>query len=192
MESFECLVCRYENRLYAFVAQQLSNHLDAREVTQDTFVRAFQALRQFDTNRSFAPWLFAIARRKAIDRLRGMRQVPDFGPDETADSSGPDELLVREEERAAIWHSAKKCLPPLQYQALWLRYAEEMDVAQLAQVLRKTKIHVKVLLFRARQTLGSYLKKQQASTKTSPAQRSRGPGRGAGKWLGVSTQRLGL
>ena len=45
----------------------------------------------------------------------------------------------------------------MQYQALWLKYAEEMDVASIAQVLRKTQTHVKVLLFRARQALGREL-----------------------------------
>ena len=44
-------------------------------------------------------------------------------------------------------------LPEGQFQALWLRYAEDMRVAQIARVLGKTQTHVKVLLFRARRKL---------------------------------------
>ena len=46
---------------------------------------------------------------------------------------------------------------------LWLKYAEEMKVGDIAQVLGKTQTHVKVLLFRARQTLGRALKAARGS-----------------------------
>ena len=68
--AFEELVYRYEGRIYGFVANCCRNGTDAREVTQDTFVRAFQAIGQFDLQRGFAPWLFTIARRKCIDHHR--------------------------------------------------------------------------------------------------------------------------
>jgi hypothetical protein len=54
-------------------------------------------------------------------------------------------------------------LPGPQFQALWLRYAEEMSVAGIEQVLRKTQTHVKVLLFRARRVLARELKAGQVS-----------------------------
>ena len=66
LEAFEELVSRYEHRLYAFAMQWRHNPSEAREVTQDAFVRAFQALAQFDARRSFAPWLLAILRRKCV------------------------------------------------------------------------------------------------------------------------------
>ena len=54
-------------------------------------------------------------------------------------------------------------MPEPQFQALWLKYAEEMSVADIAQVLHKTQTHVKVLLFRARRVLARELKAGQAS-----------------------------
>ena len=147
--AFEELVCRHERRVYAFASQYFRDHRDAREVTQDTFVKAFQAIAQFDPRRAFAPWLFTIARRKCIDRYRATPQanaelVPDL-----ATESAPDEMLAVSEERAALWTLARKSLPRHQYEALSLRYAQDLDVAQIAQVLRKTRVHIKVLLFRA-------------------------------------------
>lgn len=156
--AFEELVHRYEHRVYAFLMQHLQDRQDAREVTQDTFVKAFRAIDQFDTRRAFATWLFTIARRKCIDRHRGTRKAEAEPMPELVDPHTPAETLAAIEERAAVWTLARRQLPPLQYQALWLRYAEEMTVAQIAQVLRKTRIHIKVLLFRARQTLSLHLK----------------------------------
>jgi DNA-directed RNA polymerase specialized sigma24 family protein len=50
-------------------------------------------------------------------------------------------------------------LSPTQYQALWLRYAEDMELPKIAQVLGKSRVHVKVMLFRARQVLGREIRK---------------------------------
>ena len=152
--AFEELVFRYESRIYRFVANSCCNESDVREVTQDTFVRAFQAIAQFDSRRGFAPWLFTIARRKCIDRHRAAPPATGEPMPDLPDHDDPAELLARREERQNLWQLAGRLLPEAQFQALWLRYAEDMNLAEIAQVLRKTQTHVKVLLFRARRTLG--------------------------------------
>jgi len=167
LAAFEELVYRYEGRIYGFVANSCGNGTDAREVTQDTFVRAFQAIEQFDPQRSFAPWLFTIARRKCLDRYRAARPAADEPVPELADPDDPAELLARQEDRQSLWDLVRRRLPKPQFQALWLKYAEEMSVADIAQVLRKTQTHVKVLLFRARQALGREIKAAQAADLTS-------------------------
>jgi RNA polymerase sigma-70 factor, ECF subfamily len=156
--AFEELVSRYESRIYRFVATSCRNDSDARDVTQETFVRAFQAITQFDLRRRFAAWLFTIARRKCIDRYRAAPPAAQESVPEMPDHDDPAELLARREEQRNLWQLARRLLPEAQFQATWLRYAEDMNVAEIAQVLRKTQTHVKVLLFRARQTLGRELK----------------------------------
>ena len=155
--AFEQLVYRYEHRVHAFARQFCQNATDAREVTQDTFVKASQSMAQFDARREFAPWLFTIARRKCIDRHRAAPTAEDAPLPDLVDEEHPGELLARQEDRQQLWQLARRCLTENQFQALWLRYAEDMDVTQVAQVLGKTPVHVKVLLFRARQILGRRL-----------------------------------
>lgn len=157
LTAFEHLVYRYEHRVYAFVAQFCRNATDAREVTQETFVKASQSMAQFDTRREFAPWLFTIARRKWIDRQRAAPTPAGAPLPEAVDENHPGELLAKKEDRQQLWHLARECLTENQFQALWLRYAEDMDMPQIAQVLGKTRVHIKVLLFRARQILGQQL-----------------------------------
>jgi RNA polymerase sigma-70 factor (ECF subfamily) len=158
LAAFEELVYRYEGRIYGFVANACGNAADAREVTQDTFVRAFQAIAQFDCRRAFGPWLFTIARRKCIDRYRAAPSRAEEPLPELADENDPAELLAREEDRQDLWGLARRRLPEPQFEVLWLRYAEEMSVSGIAEVLRKTQTHVKVLLFRARRVLARELK----------------------------------
>jgi RNA polymerase sigma-70 factor (ECF subfamily) len=157
LAAFEELVRRYENRIYSFVFQSCGHDADAREITQDTFVQAFKAIAQFDPSRPFASWLFTIARRKGIDCFRGKIPGGDQATPERVDHDDPAELLARREEAQALWYRARAALPDGQFQSLWLRYAEDMDIANIARVLGKTQTHVKVLLFRARNTLATEL-----------------------------------
>ena len=158
LPAFEELVYRYEGRIYGFVANACGNAADAREVTQDTFVRAFQAIAQFDCRRAFGPWLFTIARRKCIDRYRAAPSRAEESLPELPDNDDPAELLARQEERRDLWDLARRRLPESQFEVLWLRYAEEMSVLGIAEVVRKTQTHVKVLLFRARKALACEIK----------------------------------
>jgi RNA polymerase sigma-70 factor (ECF subfamily) len=82
---------------------------------------------------------------------------------ELPDNETPADSLASREELAAIWLLARRSLPEAQFQALWLRYAEEMELASIAAILRKTGTHVKVLLFRARQTLAGALARRQGT-----------------------------
>lgn len=163
-DAFEELVRRHEGRLYGFLARQCRCAADARALTQDTFVRAYQAIGQFRSDRRFAPWLFAIARRKAIDHFRAQPPTDATPLPEPCDENTPAELLARADDRQALWQFARAHLSDSQFQALWLSYAMEMDVADIAVVLRKTRTHVKVLLFRARQKLAAEFGRRSANT----------------------------
>ncbi len=172
LAAFEQLVYRYEHRVHAFVTQLCRNPTDARELTQDTFVKASQSIIQFDSRREFAPWLFTIARHKSVDRLRAAPPVSEVPLPETVDEANPGELLAEQEDRQQLWQLARRNLTEFQFQALWFRYAEDMDVAQIAQALGKSRVHVKVLLFRARQILARHLSParstSQANSKPQP------------------------
>jgi len=164
LDAFDELVRRYQHRIYGFVLQSVSNPTDAREVTQEAFLRAFTAIDQYRPGAVFSSWLFAIARNKAIDHFRSHKEVPDQAQSEAPDYDDPAELLARREDHSQIWERARELLPELHFQALWLRYVEDMELAQIAGVLGKTKTHVKVLLFRARRILAVGLGSDPNST----------------------------
>ncbi len=168
LAAFEQLVYRYEGRVHAFVSQFCRNATDASELTQDTFVKAFQKIAQFDSRRNFAAWLFTIARRKCIDRHRNAPPAAGDSLPELSDDNNPSELAARREEEKNLWQLARRCLGENQFQALWLHYAEDMDVARIAQVLGKTRVHIKVMLFRARQILGRELNPGLTPARTFP------------------------
>ncbi len=152
--AFEALVSRFERRIYGFMFQCCRHHADARELTQETFVTAYQHLADFDVTQSFTTWLFTIARRKWIDcnrrqwRETGVNEIPEM-----PDLNDPATLMARREAAEELWQSARQLLSDTQFQALWLHYAEDLAVCDVARVIRRTPTHVKVLLFRARRIL---------------------------------------
>ena len=165
MEAFEELVLRYERRIYGFVSQSCrGNGLDAAEITQETFVKAYQAISQFDSTRTFAPWLFTIARRKCVDHFRAVPPASQESPPELSNFNDPSELLAREDERRHLWTVARRILPQAQFDALWLHYVEDMNLAEVGRIIRRPQTYIKVLLFRARKTLGERLKPTRANT----------------------------
>lgn len=164
--AFEQLVFRYEGRIHQFVAKSCRSVADAMEITQDTFVRAFHGIERFDVTRNFAAWLFTIARRRCIDHFRSQPPLADAELPELADGEDPASVMSRKEEGQGVWALARRELNATQFEVLWLKYAEDMSVEQIAQVTRRTKTHVKVLLFRARTCLGEKL--EQAAKKPMP------------------------
>lgn len=168
MTAFEELVSRYERRIYAFAAQSCRNGMDAVEITQETFVKAYQAIRQFNPKRKFAAWLFTIARRKCVDHFRAGRPGDDDDAAlELLDTEDPAKILASHEERQHLWKLARRVLPESQFHALWLYYVEELSVADAARVLRRPQAYIKVLLFRARKTLASRLKPSRTFSRSS-------------------------
>ena len=107
--AFEELVYRYETRIHSFLAQSCPSPTVAQELAQDTFVRAFQALAQFDSRKTFAPWLFTIARHKCIDYYRRSPPANNEPIPELPDNDDPAELL---RDRADLTEQKLQALGP--------------------------------------------------------------------------------
>jgi RNA polymerase sigma-70 factor (ECF subfamily) len=159
LSAFEQLVSRHEGAIYRYSLGICRNEADAREVAQDTFVRAFHALAQYQAGRSFAAWLFGIARRQCIDRLRARRRVSEELSEALVDENDPATSMMRNEEGRNVWDIARRELTEAQFEVLWLRFVEDLSVAEIAQATRRTQTHVKVLLFRARTRLSPAMEK---------------------------------
>ena len=70
VHSYDELVRRYQERIYATVYHMTSNHEDANDITQETFIKGFQALKSFKGDSSFYTWVYRIAVNKTINFLK--------------------------------------------------------------------------------------------------------------------------
>jgi len=70
LKSYDELVKRYQERIYATIYHMTSNHEDANDLAQDSFIKAYQALGSFKGGSSFYTWLYRIAVNKTINFLK--------------------------------------------------------------------------------------------------------------------------
>jgi RNA polymerase sigma-70 factor (ECF subfamily) len=158
LDAFSTLVQAFEGRLFNFLLKRTGSPADAEDVAQDTFVRAWERIHQYDPRWRFSTWLFTIGRRLAAGRYRDRPAPPAPLTDASAARAAPSaDRLSRREERERIWSVVEELLPPEQHTALWLRYAEDMAIGDIARVLGKSEVGVRVMLFRARAILASRL-----------------------------------
>jgi RNA polymerase sigma factor (sigma-70 family) len=73
LEAYDELIRRYQERIYATVYHMTANHEDANDLAQESFIKAFQALKSFKGGSSFYTWLYRIAVNKTINFLKQRR-----------------------------------------------------------------------------------------------------------------------
>ncbi len=163
VEAFGRIVERYEARVLALLRFRLRPDVDAEDVAQEAFLRAWTRLDTFDSTRPLAPWLLTIATRVAVAQNRKARSraglveragvLARIGPvDETPDNGVG-------EAPASVWDAARGCLTEEAVSALWLRYGEDLSMRQIGAALGRNEIHVRVILSRARKRLADQLQR---------------------------------
>jgi len=161
---FAELVRRYHDRVYNFLLKRTRNPDEAADLTQEAFVRAWQRIDRYDPRWQFSTWIFTIAVRLSVSRQRReKRKVCADDLDQTRSSNlpGAEDMLERRETvelGRSLWELAEDVLSEDQYLAVWLRYAEGMAMADIAKVIGKSQVGVRVSLFRARAALAQAAK----------------------------------
>ena len=157
LKAMEALVIRHQPRIFRFLLAKTSTRTEAEDLTQETFLTACRKIRGYNPKFPFTTWLYTIAQRLAISAWRKKKETTDDIPELTDSAACPAENAQANEEKSNLWIHAHKILNHNQYSALWLHYAEDLPVADIAKALRKTVPGVKLLLFRARNKLQANL-----------------------------------
>jgi RNA polymerase sigma-70 factor (ECF subfamily) len=172
-ESAHTLVTAHQDRLHAFVWRIVRDTHDAEEICQDAFLRAFQALDNFDFAYRFSTWLFTIGYRLCLNAIRRRRKDYsgdfDFGsmPSQPFDG-GPAEVgeaVAHSDEarrlKRIIWESVDQLTPP-QRATVILFYRESLGCQEIGDILSMPAATVKSHLHRARKRLRELLGSQLA------------------------------
>jgi RNA polymerase sigma-70 factor (ECF subfamily) len=154
LEAFDPLVTPYRRALLSLAFRLTKNWEDAKEVAQETLLRAFKYLSHFDRKRSFKNWLFQILVNAARNfQKKSLPLAGGFDLEELAASnSGPDGRHLREELKSQLL----ECLTGLsrkEKEIFLLRDIEELSIKETAEVLGVSSISVRVHLSAARKKI---------------------------------------
>ncbi len=159
---FAELVNRFGPRLYRYFRQKIRSREDCEDLVQDTLIKAYRNIHRYRRIGRFVTWLYTIGTRLMVDhyRLQQRRRAMPI-PGDLPGGMDPLESAARKEARENLWIMARS-LSRKQFDALWLRYAEEMSVKEIAGVMGTTRVHAKVLLYRARKRLAELDRRRSA------------------------------
>ena len=151
--AFEQIVQLHHRRVLNFLFQMTRQLQDAEDLTQQTFVKAYQHIHRVDPERPIINWLLTIARRLALNHFRSVKKW-EFAPADLASHDpSPARALEHQDRAENLWARARRVLSQREFEVLWLRFAEERSTEETARITGLTQIHVKVLVHRARHRL---------------------------------------
>jgi len=167
-DAYRVLVERHSRTVYRMAYRMMGNAHDAEDVVQESFLRAYQKLKQFAGNANFGTWVYRIAANYAIDRIRqrnadeGRREGPskpgenslEVDPlSQVQDMSPSPERLAGSAQLAERMEAALAELSPAERTAIVMRHWDGCGIEEIAAVLKSNSNATKNTVFRAVQKL---------------------------------------
>jgi RNA polymerase sigma-70 factor (ECF subfamily) len=171
-DAFAKLVEKYQKPVYSVCYRMLGTPTAAEDAAQEAFIRAYQALDRYDSNRSFATWILSIASNYSIDQLRkrkvtilsmdnekyGWMAPPDPGP-------SPEKATLDREKQAMVQAILAE-LPETDRAAVILQFWHDYSYEEIAEALDLSNSAVKSRLFRARRLMAEKWQEMQMISAT--------------------------
>ena len=168
--AFETLLERHQARTFRLASAILANEADGRDVSQEAFLRLYQAAHRFDGRSRFSTWFYRIVVNLCIDHQRRNRWWRKFVPlgaslddaegppiDPPSEEPGPELAAIRSQSGAHL-HQALAQLSPSQRAAVLLHVQEDLSSRELAAVLKCSETTARVHLHRGVSKLTKVLK----------------------------------
>lgn len=168
LDSFNQLILRWERPIYALAYRVIGREEDARDVCQETFLRAFRALPGFKGQAKFSSWVYRIALNLCRDWMRRQRRAPTMqipegvDPEELAAGGGPAESiedLVSRRQLSAVVAEAMALLPEEQRTAIILKEYHGMTFLEIAELQGCPLSTVKTRVYQGLSVLRRHLEK---------------------------------
>lgn len=157
-EPFDELVRRHSVKIHDLCYKILHNYDDARDMAQETFIKAYRKIKKFDGRSKFSTWLYRIAVNNCLNYLKKQRPTEEIY--EEMMSSGKDDPVerYRNKKLREMIYNAVQQLPTVQRAVFTLRTLEDMSYQEVSEILKKPISTVKVNHHLAVKNLRNYMK----------------------------------
>ena len=158
-DAYAHIISRFQGKLYAYVMRLTNHREEAKEITQDVFMKAYRNLHTFDTSRKFSSWIYRIAHNESVNWLKKktkikMESLENHMENGRQISNEQDihEELVKKQERE-ITRKAIDALPAKYRQVMDMRYLKQMSYDEIGSKLNKPINTIGTLINRAKKKL---------------------------------------
>lgn len=164
-EHFVRQLTEHQNRLYGYVFSLLGDHSRAADVVQETNLVLWRKIDEFQIEKPFLPWAFAIARFQVLAHLRDHKRDRLLLDPELAETIS-DEAQRQAEDFDSVREALRPCmslLTPTNRDLVERRYYGSMPIADIAEAVGRTVSAVKVALLRIRRQLATCVQQRIAA-----------------------------
>ena len=156
-EAFRWVVQTHQQLIFSLALKMLCDEEEAKDMVQETFIRVWQNIRSYDLRTTFSTWVYTIASRLCIDRLKRARRIVALPDDELAlrrfASDGDNQLALENKEWVSIGRTIAGELSDKQRLVFTLCQLEGRSSAEVEQITGLDARQVKSNLYIARQTI---------------------------------------
>lgn len=165
LHAFEELILKHEKIVYNVALRMMSHSEDARDISQEVFLKAYRNIKNFDERSQFSTWLYRITANTCIDEMRKRKGKQSFSLEEELENEEgsmrrqiadegetPEESLLRQEQKSEILQ-ALDSLSPEHKTAVILRDIKGLSYEEIAELLELSLGTVKSRISRGRSQL---------------------------------------
>lgn len=160
--AFRSLVEAHQRMVFSLSLKMVCDEEEAKDIVQETFIRVWQSIGEYDPERPFATWLYTIATRLCLDRLKGMKRIVPLPDDESVlrqfAANADSQRKLENSEWVAIVRRLTEGLSQKQRLVFTLCQLEGLSSQEVTQITGLDASQVKSNLYVARQTIRKQLK----------------------------------
>ena len=179
MHAFEELILKHEKIVYNLALRMMNHSEDAKDISQEVFLKAYRSLSNFDERSAFSTWIYRITHNTCIDEMRKRKGKQNYSLEEELENEEgsmqrqiadegdtPEESLLREEQKSEILQ-ALDSLSEEHKAAIVLRDVKGLSYEEIAEILELSLGTVKSRISRARNQLKIEILKIREQNKKS-------------------------
>ena len=170
-EAFGQLYQMYVDRIYNYIYYKTGHAVDAEDLTEQVFIKAWEAIRRFRfEGKPFAAWLFKVARNVVIDHYRTRKNNTDLSEVVSAIAKdGDPEASAQRRATAQVLMTAIRHLTDEQQQVILLKFVDGMDNTEISAAMGKKEGAIRALQYRALLALQRILQDERYGLERRPA-----------------------
>lgn len=160
-DAFRWVVQTYQRMVFSLALKMLCDEEEAKDLVQETFLRVWQRIGDYDPQKSFTTWLYTIASRLCLDHLKSMRHTVPLPEDESVlrrFAADDNQRSLENSEWVAIVRTMAEGLSTKQRLVFTLCQLEGLSSSEVEQITGLDARQVKSNLYVARQTIRERLK----------------------------------
>ena len=156
---FEELITIYQEKIFRLVYYRTGSQMDAEDLTQDIFMKAFKSLHTLKDKKRFGPWLFSIAVNRVRDFHKKKRLFVFFDLERDVKDSDTSNMELHDDPQGVnhlmkqeFWGHVKRFMEKLsrwEREVFLLRFLDQLTIREIAQTLSKSESAIKTHLYRA-------------------------------------------